>query len=188
MSMLSTLTTGFRRLRVTSTTDTSFPTRTLTATKPDGIGNAVAQTTLAVIPCWGEGISTQKNRALVIPFGAGADDTTFDMRLYSWFTVNERDEADPNTLLYYPMLLGEINVTLSTQTGVAGKCLVATDRLADTLTIASTSANQAVSIDVVSDANNTGAHLVVDLKGGQWFEAVFDLTGATNANALVAFY
>ena len=70
MAKLETVLTGFRRLRKTSTTDGSFPTRTLTATKPTGLGDAAAQTTLGVITCGGDDDAgaTQKNRALVIKF------------------------------------------------------------------------------------------------------------------------
>lgn len=195
-SLLCTLTTGFRKIRVTNTTDTSFPTRTLTANEPTGSGNAVAQTTLGVFECVtdmgqaqkGGGGASSKNRAMIIPFGTGADNTTFDMRVYGWYPVMGNTTFDPNTVLWYPMLLGEFNVTLSAQVGVAGKVLVAADRLADTIAIASTSANQGVSVDVVSDANDTGAHLIIDLKGAWKLECTFDMTGATDGNALVAFY
>jgi hypothetical protein len=192
-ALLETLTTGLLILRGTNTTDTSFPSRIPTITEPTGLGDAAAQTTSAVIPLTpGNGASlgsTQSNRALIIPFGAGADDTTFDMRVYGWFSVKGRTGGDnASKRLWIPVLLGEFNCTLSTQVGVANSWLATTDRLCDTIAIASTSANQGVSIDVVSDANNTGAHLVIDLKAAQKLEVTFDMTGATNANALVGFY
>ncbi len=192
-ALLETLTTGLVILRGTNTTDSSFPSRIPTATEPTGLGGAAAQTTSAVIDLTpGQGASlgsTQCNRAIIIPYGTGADNTTFDMRVYGWFSVKSRSGGDnASKRLWIPVLLAEVNCTLSAQVGVAGKWLVAADRLCDTIAIASTSANQGVSIDVVSDANDTGAHLVVDLKSAQKLECTFDMTGATDANCLVGFY
>jgi hypothetical protein len=192
-ALLETLTTGLIRARVTNTTDTSFPTRIPTATEPSGLGDAAAQTTSAVFDLSrGQGASggnTQYNRALIVPFGAGSDTQTFDMRILGWYSIKSRTGGDnPNTRLWVPIPLAQITCSLSLQVGVAGKVNVATDVFCDTLAIGTTTANQGVSIDVVSGANDLTAHLVVDLKGAQKLELTFDMTGATSGNALVGFY
>jgi hypothetical protein len=197
-SMLATLCTGFRRIRVTNTTNSGgFSTRTLTATEPTGSGNAVAQTTFGIIDLVGgmgpnlassDTLVTHKNRAKIIPFGTGGDNSTFDMRIYGWHPVFENTGYNQDKVLWLPFLLGEFTATLSAQVGATGKSLLSTERLADTIVIASTSANQGVSIDVVSIANDTGAHIIVDLKGAWKLECTFNLGTATAANCLVGFY
>ena len=195
-ALLETMTSGLWRYRVTNSTDASFPTRIpiLSELGPTGIGDAVAQTTFSIFdlsPKQGDPLGTsQLNRVKILPFGTGADDATMKMRLYVWDVVRSRSGGDVlSKRVWVPILLAELLCTLSTQVGLAGGNLIATERLADTIAIESTSANQGVSIDVVSDANNTGAHIIADLKGGQKMELTFDRNAsATACNALVGFY
>jgi hypothetical protein len=192
MSMLSTLCTGLTRARVTNSTDASFPTRIPQIGEPSGIGDAVAQTTSGVfdLVSTDNGITTQLNRAMIVPFGTGSDTNTFLMRVLGWYRIKTRTTGfNPNTDLWVPVPLAQITCTLSLQVGIAGMVNIETERFCDTLAIGTTTANQGVSIDVVSGANDLTAHLIIDLKGAQKMELTFDRnSSATACNALVGFY
>lgn len=191
MPVLDTLTQEFRRARVTNATDNGFPSRLITAARPSGVGDNAAQATAsAVFDLGGGEFATGQNRAFVKPFGAGANNATFSMRLIGWNRVYGRTGNDPNTSVWDPTVLGEFACTLSsTPIGLAGKILIATDLFADTITVTGTTANQGVSVDVVSPANDTPAHLIIDIKGLQLLELTFTTGGsATSCNALVKFF
>lgn len=194
-ALLETLTTGLFRARVNNSTDASYPTRAPTATEPSGIGDAVAQTTSSVFdlsPRQGkDGGSTQMNRAIIVPFGTGSDTNTFLTRIIGWYSVKSRGSGgtDPNKTMWIPLQLGALTCTLSTPVGVAGKVVIETERFCDTLAIVGTTANAGVSIDVVSGANDLVQHAIIDLKGAQKLELIFDRnSSATACNALVGFY
>ena len=194
-ALLTTLTTGLIRARVTNSTDASYPTRNPTKTEPTGIGDSAAQATASAVfdlsPKQGAAIgATQYNRAMIVPFGTGSDTNTFLMRIIGWYSAKSRTGGDdPNSRLWVPIPLADITCTLSVQVGVAGAVNVAADTFCDTLAISGTTANSGVSIDVVSPANNLTAHLIIDLKGAQKMELTFDRnSSATACNALVGFY
>ena len=194
-ALLETLTTGLIRARVTNSTDASYPTRTLTVTEPTGIGNSAAQATASAVfdLSRGQGAAggnTQYNRAIIVPFGTGADTNTFLMRVIGWYSAKNRTGGDdPNTRIWVPLQLAAATCTLSVQVGVAGKVQIETERTCDTIAVVGTTANQGVSVDYVSGANDLTQHIVVDLKGAQKLELIFDRNGsATACNALVGFY
>jgi hypothetical protein len=182
----------FRKLRTTNSTDASYPTRTPTNTAPSGIGDAAAQTTSAVIDLTAaqpkDGPS--QNTVLLVPFGVGSDTNTFKMRVIGWRVAYERAaEENPLTALWVPVILGEFTCTLSTPTGATGTIISTSNRFCDTITIVGTSANDDVSVDIVSPANDTIAHVALTLKGSQKLEVTFDLnSSATSANTLFARY
>src|SRR5688572_11205742 len=106
MSLLRTLTNDLRRMRVTNTTDTSFPSRIPTITTPDGYGAGATQVAGSVTQSvWDLSANTlagatDQNRALIVPFGAGADTTTFSMRIIGWKRAYDRQGDDPNELIW----------------------------------------------------------------------------------------
>ncbi len=110
----------------------------------------------------------------VIPYGVGLDDQTFDFRVIAWNEVSG---------LYIPTTLTQASATLSTAVGVAGAVVTNSERFADT--IVASLGNAGVDVNVISPANNTPAHLVIDLKGCELVEIIFDMTSATSGNALV---
>ncbi len=189
---LSTLTTAFVRFRHTTSTDANHPTRIPTITKPTGIGDAAAQTTSAVFdlgPTENDHAS-EKNRIILVPFGTGSDTNTLLMRVIGWRQCFNRNvgRREDNSL-WIPVNLGEFTCTLSTAVGIAGKVVVATEIFCDTIALLSTSGNDDVDISITSPADNTIAHVAVDLKGFQLVEVTFGRNGsATGANALVAWY
>ena len=198
---LATLCSSLLKLRKTNTTDGSFPSRVPTATEPSGVGDDASQditsTGKAAVFDIGQLDSTgrhevvsEKNRIKIVPFGAGSDTQTFSMRVIGWQRAFKRDEARDDRVegLWIPTTLAEFSCALSTPTGVAGKAAIATDLFCDTITLTGTSGNSGVDISITSPADNTIAHVVIDLKGCQKVEIVFDMTGATSGNAFVSMY
>lgn len=155
----------WRRLLSTSATDTSFPAISVSSTDPAILSNAVRV---------GADVSCAKTLAL-IPFGAGADNATFDIRAIGW-----RRTAD----IWIPATLAAVTCTLSTLVGSSGATLVATDRIADTL--AAISGPTGLQATLVSPANNTAAQILIDTLGYEIITIDFDLGTATGANALYA--
>lgn len=151
----------YAKSRSTNATDTSFPSKIPTVTEPTGAG---------VSSCSG-------SHAYIVFFGAGSDTNTFSAKLIGWREVKG---------LWVPTPLATVSVALSTPVGISGEEVIDTDRFADTITV--TTAETIAGYDVCSPANNTIAHLRIDLGGCSKLEVVYDLTGATNANALVSFY
>lgn len=171
------------RARATSATDNGYPTRAPTLTAPSGIGDAAAQTTSAV---WDIGPADETHNGAVINFfGAGADNATFSARIIKWRKAPGNGTTQADT--WIPTVLAELACTLSTQVGVAGGVIVATDRLVDTISLTGTTANDDVSISIVSPANNTMGEVTIDLSGVERLEITFTTGGsATDCNALVA--
>ena len=128
-------------------------------------------------------------------FGEGADNSTFDYRIYVRTAIY--DNAGTATGLYSLRCLGYGTATLSTLTATIGGVSC---RLADTLTF--TAAGAATTVKgslsafaaargedtgtVYSPADNTAAELLLSAicKAGDIL-VDFDLTGATGANAIV---
>lgn len=166
---LTTLVNQWGRVRTTNATDSSFPSRISTITTPasDGvIGNA-------------SGVGQVPNNLSLIFFGAGSDNDTFSARVIGW--------AKGNTL-WLPTILTQLDCTLSTAVGVAGTDVLDTERFADTIAIASGFGSDGVNVRPLSPANNTIAHVVVDLEGHALWEVTFDMTGATSGNALYRWF
>ena len=161
----------FRKAKATSATDTGFPSKIPTATEPTGDG-------VHDIPGV-EGI--MQNGMIVIPYGVGSDNHTFDMRVIGWRIVGRNNSA---TSLWIPVIITQLAVTLSAAVGVANKTIIATERFADTITL--TTGNDDISIDIVSPTGDVIAHAVIDLKGFSKIEFTFDLGAGTDCNCLFA--
>ncbi len=172
------------KVRKVNCTDTSFDALAYTTTEP--IVDAQTATGRAAIDLvnrsGGVSNNTVPNSVQIFPFGAGSDDQTFDMRVIGWKPAI----YDSLTIGWIPYVLAGFSCTLSTSVGVAGSTAVATDRFVDTITRISAQGND-VSSEIVSPANNTPGHVVVDLKGCLKWEVSFDMTGATNGNALYGY-
>ena len=83
-----------------------------------------------------------------------------------------------------PVILAQLSCTLSAVIGVAGKALINTEFLVDTITIGTGNADF---VDVTSPTGDVVAHAIVHLQGCSKVEFTFDLTGAAAANALITF-
>lgn len=210
----ATLSMALQKVRRTNSTDASYPSRIPRLAvlagadnAPSGIGDAAAQTTLAVFdlvdPKAREsgGIkfplakAEAPNLVKLVPFGVGSDDNTFLMRVIGWHLVFDRGAeqslygAAVGDAMWDPVPLGEFTCTLCTQIGVAQGVIGATNRFCDTITVVGTSGTNGIDFGIYSPANNTQAHVVVDMKGSQKLEVIFDRnSSATSCNALASMY
>lgn len=170
--LIETLSTKFRRALTANSTDTSFASKVATLTEPSGSG----------VLDMGAGGALAPNGVLVVPYGAGNDDTTFAMRIIGWRSITEHSSNQKITE-WIPIILVELACTLSTAVGATGG-VIGGGRMADTLSLVT--GNDDISIDFVSPTGNVAAHAVVDVKGCEKIEFSFDMTGATSGNCLVA--
>jgi len=177
---IETLTMPFRKARSVSQTSSSFVSKIPTITEPTG--DAASATGASIIDLGSQGSETQ-NAVLLVPYGAGNDNTTFSLRVIGW-----RKLGTTQTALWIPVNLIELACTLSAVTGIAGMDLINTDRFADTITVTtgSTLSGEAAAENVVSPANDTIAHALVDFKGFTKIEVSFSTgSSATNCNCLL---
>lgn len=186
--------------RTTNSTDANY--RTVVNVKgrdngPTGNGSDVAQATSKCIlnatyydgnPSGGgtggwESNDLTPNGILLCPFGTGADATTFLMRVLGWNLVRKKG-ADPTTLLWQNMLLGEYTCSLSLPVGIAGAIIDETNRFCDTIVIVGTSGS-ANAHDIITPTTNLTGTVLLDLKGAHRVELNFDRnSSASSCNAL----
>ena len=158
----------WRKARPANSTDAALAARPATTADPAGPG-------VLKLLAGGAG-GWVPTHAVVVPYGAGADNSTFTLRLIGWRCVGA-------TWLPTPLWAG--TCTLSQFAGLAGGDVLDTERVADA--IATTLGTDGVTCQPVSPGDNTPAHVLVDLKGCEVVEALFALGGsATAANALLA--
>lgn len=111
----------------------------------------------------------------LIGFGKNAADLTFSVRVVGWSLLGS---------LWVPYTMAEIVCTLGALTGVSGSTdLSSTELLADTMSI--TTGTSGTDLSVISPADNTVAHALLDLKGARLLQFQINRGGsATEANAL----
>lgn len=166
MSIAEQVSSIFTKALATSATDTSFASKIPTGTEPSGDG------------VHNRGSGHNERYVMVVPYGIGNDDHTFDMRIIGWYRV----ASDVNSLLWIPVILTQVAVTLSTAVGVAGKTIIATERFADTISL--TTGNDDIDQSITSPTGNVIAHFVCDTKGAEKIEFTFDKGSGTDCNAL----
>ena len=191
---LLTLTGSLRKVRSVNESSNGFRTLLMVHAQPNGT-LAVANGAMDVGTATGASIlvnakqgTTGQNGVLLLPYGlqASVDNKTMSMRVYAWHPVGEDTQS---TLLWKPTKLIEVACTLTgTDIGVALMTLIATEGMADTITLTGTTANANVGCEIVSPADNTGGHIVLDLKGAPLWEVTFTTGGsATSCNCLYAY-
>lgn len=153
----------FVKLLTTNATDANFASKVPTATEPTGAG-------ALDLPRGGGG--QVRENLLLLFFGVGADNTTFDARVIGWRKVST---------LWMPVTLCEVSCTLSAVVGVAGQPVVDTERFADTITV-----NKGLGAVYTPTADAQAAMLLVASEGCAKVEVIFDMTGATSGNALLS--
>jgi hypothetical protein len=155
-----------QRVRATSSTDATFPSRVPTGTAPSGAGVVEDPIAGNASPEWLQ----------VVPFGDGADNATFDLRVIGW---------KPTDLgLWVPTILAQAACSLSAAVGANGFEVTASQRFADTISLTLVQAN--VDSKVSSPVNDTPGSFQVQTRGSVLIEVIFDLGTATGANALVS--
>jgi hypothetical protein len=144
----------------TSSTASSFTSLVPTTTEPTGDG----------VRAYG---SEGMNTLLVVPYGAGTEDTTFSLRVTGWRRI---------ATLWVPILMGEVACTLSATVGIASATVTNTDRFCDTITSVSGPSGTVI----YSPTADEIGYVMLDAAGFQKIQFTFDMTGATNGNVLYA--
>ena len=176
---LARLTSKMRRLLTTNAADSSFAAKVATITKPGAAtgyspANGVIPMTLgeqAMVP----------EKLKIIPFGTGADDSTFSIRVIGWEYAGD---------LWIPIIRVEIQCTLGTAVGVIGTSVKDTEKFSDVLSM--TTGNTSITgysnsdLTLWSPSNNLISEAVVDVRGSELVELQFTTgSSATDCNALV---
>ncbi len=185
MAQIETLAYHFSKARKVNETSNGYVSKVPTFTAPNGDAETATGSSVQTVAAGIGG--TGENCMVICPYGAGANNTTFSVRVIGW-----RSCPDPSGLtktLWIPMLLAEYACTISTTpVGLAGGYLTATDCFADTI-VKTYPTDATPSSDTNSNAADLIACVVVDLKGSQRVELQFTTGGsATSANALIAMY
>jgi len=163
---LLTLQNQFVKSHATNATDSAFASKVATLTEPTGDG---------VIDLKGG------NVVLLLPYGVGNADTTYDLRVIGWSAAGPEATRE-----WVPTILGEFSCTLGTATGASGGYLGTSNKFVDTITnLAAYDDLEGVTFRLRSPANNTPAAILIDAEGHQKVEIIFDMTGATSGAALV---
>lgn len=185
-TLLMTQALNWQRARQANATDNGYPSKLPTATEPaNSLGTNAAQATSASVFDWANPSKSDvgQNGIMGMLYGVGANNVTFSARVIGWRWLME---GDPNSAIWVPTDLCELQATLSsTLVGLAGKLLTATDCLADTITLTGTTANANVGVEIVSPANDRPAYFILDVKGFQKIEFIFTTgASATSCNTL----
>lgn len=104
----------------------------------------------------------------LMPYGVGANNNTFDMRLWGWSVTMD------TVPVYIPQLLLELNVTLG---NIDGTVIAANAFLADTIAIAKGDTTS----PIISPANDTPASVLAHCRGCRYLEWDFDSTSSSPA-------
>ncbi len=183
--LIETMSMDFRKARSVNQTSSSYVSKIPTNTEPRG--DAATATGSSIIElCDKNGLLSQ-NAILILPYAIGSDNNTFNVRVIGW----KRTSNNSATLLWIPVNLAEFACTCSAVVGVTGMDVLGTERFADTMTVVvgSTLAGEAASENLVSPANDTIAHTMLDLKGFQKVELSFTTgSSATSCNALICLF
>lgn len=179
--LLETLSTPYEWSHKTAfATDTSFPSKIPTRTRPSGNGvidfmPGLRNPTNGIAP----------NYLRITPVGTGQDDAVLTgMRVIAWDPLPGTSFPDGNDTVWIPVILVEIAAVLCSATGVSGGTLLGTHFLADTITLVTGTAN--VSHEIVSPTGNVAAHIIVSVKGASMIEVTFDLgANMTGANSVI---
>lgn len=162
-----TVITPIRAVLTAGTTQATFVARTVMTTEPTG-GNVINLATND----WGHGINVP-DRLKVIPVGGTTENQTFDMRIWGWNKLATTNHYVPTFLVHVSATVGSVPIA----------ALGAGAMIVDTLLLVAGTSN----VDVLhSPANNTPAYAIIKVQGCQYMDFDWDMTGATNGNALVS--
>lgn len=177
----------FRKAREVHATNTSFPSKVITGTKPVGTGASATEASVIELGTGGGGFVPCK--ALIKPYGTGDANDVFNLRVIGW-----RRAQNGQFFTWLPDILADLVCTLGAATGYAGGLVAATDLMVDTITITSEPTMTADvtptgTLTIFSPANDLQAYAIVPLMGAELLELIFDMdTGdPTGGNALITF-
>ena len=169
----STMITPEFRALTNNSTEGDFLQRVPTTTRPVSVDSETPTANAAVF-------GASDNAVVLVPFGTGSNDQTFDIRVYGW----NRSSGD----LWYPTMLIELTCTISTALpGVAGADVIATEYFADEI-VPDVTNTGTDNYELISPKSSIGvAKVIVDHFGSELIELQFDLLTAAGANALYRF-
>jgi hypothetical protein len=185
-----TLTTYFSRIRKVNATG-NYPARLPQTAEPLTVPDPQLGTSQVIQEL---GNTTQKpgiagqNWIRLVPYGTGTGNQTFNMRLLGWGSIGTHTQA-PVQILWVPVLLAEFQVTLGAMPGVAGAIIDNTQNFAKTITLVTNAGYEGVLDAIVSpNVDGVAAHCMVDLRGFQKLEVLFQINSVTDANSLYALF
>jgi len=162
--------TDWQKARVTNSTANSFAARVSTTTVPADDGVVDIRAGGSTTPTW----------LMLVPYGVATSNDTFDVRVIGWRKVST---------LWVPTILVQFSAIIGAATGVAGAAVLDTELFADTLSDPPAGMGSVgVNCQPSSPANDTVAHYLVDTRGCEKIEILFDRTGTppTSVNCLLA--
>ncbi len=183
MNVSVNLTTCFKKAQTTDSANASFTSKVPTVTEPTGDG---------IINCRDGGGVEWPVWLTVVPYGDGADEDAFSIRIIGWRRIGS--VGAPGSYLWVPATLCECACTEGTAVGVAGAPVTNSFRFCDTITIVTEPTTTAVTtrngtVELFSPGDNTVGYFRVKLCGVEKIEFNWDQTTNTpNMNALIAFF
>lgn len=154
----------------TNSTQTTFAGRTVATSAPGGDGVLdLASPALG----WGNSLAVPSLLKLV-PFGGTTNNNSFDFRVWGWNKVAGTEQ-------YVPQLIVQVTATMGT---IPAGALGTSQYLCDTLAVVAGTSNV---VTLSSPGGDLPGYAVINVRSCQWIDfADFDMTGALNANHLVA--
>ena len=168
----------FKKALTTNATDTSFASKVPTLTEPVNDGVIDLPNVIGEV----------SSKIMILPYGLGADNDAFSMRVIGWRKI-VTSIAGVATALWIPVPLITCACTISAVVGVASSPVLATERFADTITVTDDFTPDIVAYEVKSPTGDIIARLVLELFGFAKLEFTFDQTTNTpTMNALWTTY
>jgi hypothetical protein len=127
----------------------------------------------------GNGVITGvRRKVLLVFFGTDAEDEQFNVRVLGWRKIDD---------LWIPRpIVTTALVTLGAATGIVSELVDDTQFFADTIGAAGAGSDS--DLEIVSPTNDLLAGIILNPRGAQRVEVVFDRTSAADCNALYATY
>lgn len=183
---IDTVTRSLQKAFTANANTSSFPSKIPTITEPTNDGVTDLQ--------GGSGGCPQ--RLLILPYGLGSANNTFDMKVIGWRLMGN----SLNSGLWVPTTLCEVTCTVGAATGVAAAPVLNTELFVDTIVMksealtplrpgwdATPTAVFSGDITIYSPADDTVGWLLVNLYGCQKVEFTYDQTSGTpTTNCLIA--
>lgn len=165
-----------RSVNATTTSLTAKPPVKAEPTGDAGNGTGASIIDIRLTP----GISA--NAIKLIPYGTGDDNDVFVMSVLGWGCI----DRGKSTQTWFSVILGQFTCTMSAYAGIALGALVATELVCDTIVGVTNKWNDDVTASILSPADDTPAHVTIDLEGFSKIEVLFDTTtgNPTGCNAL----
>lgn len=156
-----------------STKIEKFLTANSTASSWASLATGTSIPTTAVGPRSASAVARPDGFLSIIPFGVGANNATFDMRIIGIRRVD--------TDAYIQVVLAQLACTLSQDVGDSGQIVTDSERFCDTISQTfGPSGNQ-----VISPTGDVRGWVLADLLEYPWYLLDFKVGTATSANALI---